>query len=68
MLILEGEIEILSDRDTLVTIHRPGNFSGDVDMIAGHPAVVRARATPRGPRPRGARRNAFAASSRRTRS
>jgi thioredoxin reductase (NADPH) len=44
MLILEGEIEILSDRDTLVTIHRPGNFSGDVDMIAGHPAVVRARA------------------------
>ena len=44
MLILEGEIEILSDRDTFVTIHRPGNFSGDVDMIAGHPAVVRARA------------------------
>ena len=44
MLILEGEIEILSDRDTLVTIHGPGNFSGDVDMIAGHPAVVRARA------------------------
>ena len=44
MLILDGEIEILSDRDTLVTIHRPGNFSGDVDMIAGHPAVVRARA------------------------
>jgi thioredoxin reductase (NADPH) len=44
MLILEGEIEILSDRDTVVTIHRPGNFSGDVDMIAGHPAVVRARA------------------------
>jgi thioredoxin reductase (NADPH) len=44
MLILEGEIEILSDRETVVTIHRPGNFSGDVDMIAGHPAVVRARA------------------------
>ena len=42
MLILEGEIEIHSDRDTVVTIHRPGNFSGDVDMIAGHPAVVRA--------------------------
>src|SRR5215471_16623707 len=44
MVILEGEIEILSDRETIVTIHRPGNFSGDVDMIAGHPAVVRARA------------------------
>lgn len=44
MVVLEGEIEILSDRDTLVTIHRPGNFSGDVDLIAGHPAVVRARA------------------------
>ncbi len=43
MVLLEGEIEILSDRDTVVTIHRPGNFSGDVDVIAGHPAVVRAR-------------------------
>ena len=43
MVVLEGEIEILSDRDTLVTVHRPGNFSGDVDVIAGHPAVVRAR-------------------------
>ncbi len=44
MIVLEGEIEILSDRDSLVTVHRPGNFSGDVDLIAGHPAVVRARA------------------------
>jgi thioredoxin reductase (NADPH) len=44
MVVLEGEIEILSDRGTLVTVHRPGNFSGDVDLIAGHPAVVRARA------------------------
>jgi thioredoxin reductase (NADPH) len=43
MVLLEGEIEILSDRDTVVTIHRTGNFSGDVDLIAGHPAVVRAR-------------------------
>jgi thioredoxin reductase (NADPH) len=43
MVLLEGEIEILSDRNTVVTIHRPGNFSGDVDVIAGHPAVVRAR-------------------------
>ena len=44
MVVLEGEIEILSDRDTLVAVHHPGNFSGDVDLIAGHPAVVRARA------------------------
>ena len=43
MVVLEGEIEILSERDTVVTVHRPGNFSGDVDVIAGHPAVVRAR-------------------------
>jgi hypothetical protein len=28
--VLEGEIEILSDRDTLVTVHHPGNLSGDV--------------------------------------
>jgi thioredoxin reductase (NADPH) len=43
MVVLEGEIEILSDRDTLVTVHHPGNFSGDVDVIAGQRAVVRAR-------------------------
>ena len=48
IVVLEGEIEILSDRDTLITIHGPGNFSGDVDLIAGHPAVVRARARGRG--------------------
>ncbi len=44
MVVLAGEIEILSDGDAPVTVHRPGNFSGDVDLIAGHPAVVRARA------------------------
>src|SRR5262245_34490619 len=44
MVVLEGEIEILSGQDTLITVHRPGNFSGDVDLIAGHPAAVRARA------------------------
>ena len=43
MVVLEGEIEILSGEDTLVTVHRPGNFSGDIDVIAGHPAVVRSR-------------------------
>src|SRR5262245_14426369 len=44
MVVLEGEIEILSGQDTLITVHRPGNFSGDVDLIAGQPAAVRARA------------------------
>ncbi|HEY6148326.1 MAG TPA: cyclic nucleotide-binding domain-containing protein, partial [Thermoanaerobaculia bacterium] len=44
MVVLEGEIEILSDRDTLVTVHRAGGFSGDVDLISDRPAVVRARA------------------------
>lgn len=43
MVVLEGEIEILSDGDTLVTVHRPGNFSGDVDVIAGHPAACQAK-------------------------
>ena len=43
MVVLEGEIEILAEGDTAVTVHHPGNFSGDVDVIAGHPAVVRAR-------------------------
>jgi thioredoxin reductase (NADPH) len=43
MVVLEGEIEILADGDTPVTVHHPGNFSGDVDVIAGQPAVVRAR-------------------------
>ena len=44
LVVLSGEIDVLSDRDTLVATHRPGNFSGDVDMIADHPAVTRARA------------------------
>jgi thioredoxin reductase (NADPH) len=44
MIILDGEVEVLSDQDRVVTIHRPGGFSGDVDLIADRPAVVRARA------------------------
>src|SRR5262245_34558533 len=43
MVVLDGEIEIVSDRGSLIVVHRPGNFSGDVDLIAGQPAVVRAR-------------------------
>jgi thioredoxin reductase (NADPH) len=44
LVVLAGEIEVLSDSETPVTVHRPGNFSGDIDMIADRPAVTRARA------------------------
>jgi thioredoxin reductase (NADPH) len=42
--IVEGEIAILSGADQLVTVHHPGGFSGDVDLLPGRPAVVRAKA------------------------
>src|SRR5689334_7013033 len=42
-IILEGEIEILSGADHVVTVHRPGAFTGDVDLLSGKPVVVRAR-------------------------
>jgi thioredoxin reductase (NADPH) len=42
--ILEGEIEILSGADHVVTVHRAGAFTGDVDLLSGKPVVVRARA------------------------
>jgi thioredoxin reductase (NADPH) len=42
--VLAGEIEIRSGPDTLVTVHRTGGFSGDVDLLSGRPVVVRARA------------------------
>src|SRR5262245_45931211 len=42
--IVKGEIEILSGTDHVVTVHRPGAFTGDVDLLSGRPVVVRARA------------------------
>src|SRR5206468_1944171 len=42
--VIEGEIEILSGADHLVTVHAAGNFSGDVDILSGRPVVVGARA------------------------
>jgi thioredoxin reductase (NADPH) len=39
----EGGIVILSGNH-IVTIHKPGQFSGDVDLLSGHPVVVSARA------------------------
>ena len=43
-IVLEGEIEILSGANQVVTVHRPGAFTGDVDLLSGRPVVVRARA------------------------
>src|SRR5262245_10600117 len=40
--VLEGEIEIRSGRDHVVTVHEPGAFTGDVDLLSGKPVVVRA--------------------------
>lgn len=42
--VVEGEIAILSGNDQLVTVHHPGAFSGDVDLLSGRPTVVRGRA------------------------
>jgi thioredoxin reductase (NADPH) len=42
--VVAGEIAILSGMDQLVTVHHPGGFSGDVDLLSGRPTVVRAKA------------------------
>jgi thioredoxin reductase (NADPH) len=42
--VVRGEIEILSGADHMVTVHQPGAFTGDVDLLSGRPVVVRARA------------------------
>ena len=42
--IVRGEVEILSGADHVVTVHKAGAFTGDVDLLSGRPVVVRARA------------------------
>jgi thioredoxin reductase (NADPH) len=42
--VLEGGIEIISGQEQAVTVHTKGAFTGDVDLLSGRPAVVRARA------------------------
>ncbi|HET8946184.1 MAG TPA: FAD-dependent oxidoreductase [Candidatus Polarisedimenticolia bacterium] len=37
-----GELEIRSGADHVVTVHTPGAFTGDVDLLSGRPVVVRA--------------------------
>src|SRR5688572_25526966 len=46
--VVSGEVEIVRPSgaaETLVTVHRPGQFSGEVNMLSGRPAVGRMRAT-----------------------
>ena len=50
-LVVSGEVEIVrpsGGAETLITIHRPGQFTGEVNNLSGRPAVVRMRATKQG--------------------
>jgi thioredoxin reductase (NADPH) len=50
-IVLEGAVEIVErSRGSrhVVTVHEPGEFTGDVDMLSGRAALVTARATVRG--------------------
>ena len=42
--VLQGEVEIRSGADHMVTVHNVGAFTGDVDLLSGRPVVVHARA------------------------
>src|SRR5215218_5788292 len=47
-LVVSGEVEIVRPSggiETLITVHGPGQFTGEVNMLSGRPAVVRVRAT-----------------------
>src|SRR6188472_1289992 len=46
--VITGEVEIvqpLGARETLVTVHGPGEFTGEVNMLSGRRSLVRARVT-----------------------
>jgi thioredoxin reductase (NADPH) len=46
--VVTGEIEIVrpfGPHETLVTVHSPGEFTGEVNMLSGRRSLVRARAT-----------------------
>src|SRR5262245_25095871 len=40
--VMEGGIEIRSGQGHVVTVHDPGGFSGDIDLLSGRAAVVEA--------------------------
>ena len=47
-IIIAGELEILrpfGTHETLVTVHRSGQFTGEVNMLSGRRSLVRARVT-----------------------
>ncbi len=49
--VVSGEVEIVRPSDgveTLITIHGPGQFTGEVNALSGRPALFRARATKQG--------------------
>jgi thioredoxin reductase (NADPH) len=49
--VVSGEVEIVRPSggvETLVTVHGAGQFTGEVNMLSGRPAVVRVRATKQG--------------------
>jgi thioredoxin reductase (NADPH) len=46
--VLRGEIEMVQPSgttETLVAVHGPGQFTGEVNMLSGRPALVRGRAS-----------------------
>ena len=46
--VVTGEVEIVrpfDDRETLVTVHSYGEFTGEVNMLSGRRSIFRARAT-----------------------
>jgi thioredoxin reductase (NADPH) len=46
--VITGEVEIvrpLGARETLITVHGPSEFTGEVNMLSGRRSLVRARVT-----------------------
>ncbi|MEZ4548748.1 MAG: cyclic nucleotide-binding domain-containing protein [Thermodesulfobacteriota bacterium] len=44
-MVISGEVEIIDDSSCeykTVVVHQPGEFTGDIDMLTGRPAVVSA--------------------------
>jgi thioredoxin reductase (NADPH) len=49
--VVSGEVEIVRPSggvETLITVHGPGHFTGEVNALSGRPALFRARATKQG--------------------
>ena len=46
--VIRGQVEVIrpsSSGDVLVAVHGPGQFTGEVNMLSGRPALVRSRAS-----------------------